>query len=91
MDLESFTLSLVRMGLPAPILVERDAGEMGEHSHPFEVNAFILDGDITLTLGRVSTQYFPGDTFHLLPDVQHSESYGARGVRYLVSRKDPAK
>ena len=91
MDQETFKVSLVRMGLPEPILVEREAGELGEHAHPFEVNAFILDGNITLTIDGVATQYFAGDTFHLLPDVQHSESYGAQGVSYLASRKDAEK
>jgi hypothetical protein len=88
MDQEIFKLALLEKGLPEPILIERKAGQMGEHSHPFEANALILDGNITLTIDGFSIQYNPGDVFHLLPHIKHSESYGPQGVQYLVSRKE---
>ena len=88
MDQTSFQLDLAKEGFPAPVVVERLHGEIGPHEHPFEAKALILEGNITIEVDGVKTEYQVGDVFHLMPHVVHSEMYGALGVKYLVGRKE---
>ena len=87
MNQKQFLQFLTAQGLPEPVLVERESGELGEHWHTFEARALILDGSLTIHIEGISTEYFPGDEFFLFADQSHSESYGPQGVKYLVSRK----
>jgi len=87
-DKYAFLKSLDLEGLPEPVLVEREHGEMGVHHHPFESKALIIDGSISIVIDGVKTEYRTGDEFHLMPYQKHSESYGLTGVKYLVSRKE---
>jgi quercetin dioxygenase-like cupin family protein len=58
-----------------------------EHSHPFDVLALVLEGDITLTVdGKVRT-YRVGEEFSMKARYPHVEDVGAAGVRYLVGRR----
>ena len=79
---------LMQEGYPEPVEVQREPhGSLGEHSHPFEVYALILDGEIELIIEGESITYKPGDIFYLGAQELHSESYGKEGVHYLVSRR----
>jgi quercetin dioxygenase-like cupin family protein len=88
MDQVDFLKTLESKGFPGPIRIVREPGGLGEHSHPFESQALITQGSITLVIDGVETSYLPGDVFHLLSGQVHSESYGPEGVEYLVSRKE---
>jgi quercetin dioxygenase-like cupin family protein len=57
------------------------------HTHPFSVEALIVQGEMWLTRG-VETQHLkPGDSFSMNSGVPHSERYGERGATYWAARK----
>ena len=83
-----FIHMLMQEGYPDPVEVQREPrGSLDEHSHPFEVYALILDGDIELIIDGKSSVYKPGNIFYLGPQEFHSERYGKEGVLYLASRR----
>jgi quercetin dioxygenase-like cupin family protein len=89
MTKEQFLSMLVLDGFPEPILVEREAdGFLDDHTHPFEVKALVVSGQIDLVVDGVRTSYISGELFHLLENQVHTERYGNNGVQYLASRKD---
>jgi len=89
MTKEQFLSMLVLEGFPEPILVEREAdGFLDDHTHPFEVKALVVSGQIDLVVDGVRTVYVSGDVFHLSANQVHTERYGSNGVQYLASRKD---
>jgi quercetin dioxygenase-like cupin family protein len=88
MTQEEFLSLLEFKNLPVPILVEQPAGGyLSNHTHDFEVNALVIDGDILININGNETFYQVGDMFHLEIMAPHSEKYGPLGVKYLVSRK----
>lgn len=58
-----------------------------EHSHPFDVLAMVLEGEITLTVDGKATTYRPGEAFSMDAGCRHAEDVGPAGVRYLVGRR----
>ena len=58
-----------------------------EHSHPFDVLALVLDGEITLTVEGKARRYGVGDEFAMKAGCKHIEDVGPQGVRYLVGRR----
>ena len=60
---------------------------VGEHSHPFDVRAKVLAGEITLTCAGVSRTYRTGDIFSMEAGCKHAEQCGSDGVTYTVGRK----
>ena len=61
-----------------------------EHSHPFDVLALVLEGDITLTVGGAARVYRAGDEFAMKAGCLHIEDAGVQGVKYLVGRRPVA-
>ncbi|MBG9388452.1 cupin domain-containing protein [Caenimonas aquaedulcis] len=57
------------------------------HTHPFEADALVVQGEMWLGENGVERRLLPGDTFHLAPDTPHTERYGASGATYWVARK----
>jgi len=83
---------LVLEGFPEPILVEREAGGfLDAHTHPFEVKALVVSGQIDLAVDGVRTSYISGELFHLFENQVHTERYGNNGVQYLASRKNQSE
>jgi len=92
MTKEQFLSMLVLEGFPEPILVEREAdGFLDDHTHPFEVKALVVSGQIDLVVDGVRTSYISGELFHLLENQVHTERYGNNGVQYLASRKNQSE
>jgi quercetin dioxygenase-like cupin family protein len=58
-----------------------------EHTHPFDVRALVLQGDITLTVEGTARTYREGDEFSMKAGCAHVEDAGAQGVKYLVGRR----
>jgi quercetin dioxygenase-like cupin family protein len=58
-----------------------------EHSHPFDVLALVLEGDITLTVEGEARTYRAGDEFSMKAGCPHAEDVGSSGVKYLVGRR----
>jgi len=91
MTRQEFEAGLQRDGFAAAVVVERLAGySLGEHQHPFDARAFILAGEITLTVGDVATTYKAGNVFRLPAGTVHLESAGPAGVVYLSGRREAA-
>lgn len=58
-----------------------------EHTHPFDVLALVLEGEITLTVAGVARTYRAGEEFSMQAGCPHAEEVGTQGVRYLVGRR----
>ena len=59
------------------------------HSHPFDVRALVVDGQLWLTVGKHTRHLRAGDDFELDRDVAHAERYGVEGTTYWVARRHP--
>jgi quercetin dioxygenase-like cupin family protein len=84
---QEFRQLLAAEGIETVVMVEREPGSLEMHTHPFEARALILEGEITIVCGKGEQRFGPGDTFHLAANEPHTETYGARGVKYLAGRK----
>ena len=60
------------------------------HSHPFDVRALVLAGEVTLTSQGQSRTFRAGEIFEMAAGCEHSERHGPTGTQYLVGRKRPA-
>jgi quercetin dioxygenase-like cupin family protein len=88
MNTEQFQRLLEQEGFPEPVEVEQvPNGRLGNHEHPFEVRALVIQGSIDITIHGKSRTYKTGDMFELGFKEVHSESYGPEGVKYLACRK----
>lgn len=88
MNSEQFLQLLRRDGFPEPVVVQQEPnGRLGVHEHSFEVQALVVEGDITIEIDGFSKIYKTGEIFHLKLNQPHAESYGPEGVKYLASRK----
>jgi quercetin dioxygenase-like cupin family protein len=91
MDPSSFEARLRAEGYP-----EIRTNEMpphchnAEHSHPFDVLALVLDGDITLSVEGSARTYRAGEEFSMKAGCKHIEDVGSAGVKYLVGRRHGA-
>lgn len=71
---------LVRRWEPATVLEE--------HTHPFDANAVVVEGEMWLAMGGHERRLGPGDTFEVLRGTPHAERYGPQGATYWVARRD---
>lgn len=60
------------------------------HTHPFSVDALVVQGEMWLTVAADTRRLLPGDTFTLDRDVPHAERYGSEGATYWVARRNNA-
>ena len=61
---------------------------LDEHTHPFAVEALVVQGQMGLTVAGQTRQLRAGDAFTLERDVPHSERYGPEGATYWVARRN---
>jgi mannose-6-phosphate isomerase-like protein (cupin superfamily) len=57
------------------------------HSHPFDADAVVMQGEMWLTCGDNTCHLKSGDTFSLASGVLHAERYGPQGTTYWVARR----
>lgn len=57
------------------------------HTHPFDANAVVVQGEMWLTCGDETRHLRPGDTFALASGTPHAERYGPQGATYWVARR----
>jgi len=57
------------------------------HTHPFDVRALVLDGEIMLTVDGKATRYAAGDVFTMANGCEHTETVGAAGVTTIAGRR----
>lgn len=73
-------------------VLERNWGPglvLESHTHPFAVQALVVQGEMWLSCGDQTRHLQPGDTFELAREVPHAERYGAEGATYWVARRNP--
>ena len=88
MSKAKFIEMLQQEGYPEPVGVLREPnGHLDDHTHPFEVKALVLEGEIDLIIQGLTKTYRPGNIFHLGLEEVHAETYGPQGVHYLAARK----
>lgn len=63
--------------------------ELDVHTHPFDVEARVVEGELWLTQDGVTRHVAPGATFSVARDVPHAERYGAAGTVVWVGRRHP--
>lgn len=61
---------------------------LDEHTHPFSVEAIVVQGQMFLTVAGQTREMGRGDRFALEHDVPHSERYGPQGATYWVARRN---
>lgn len=61
------------------------------HSHPFDADAVVTQGEMWLTCAGNTRHLKPGDTFSLASGVLHAERYGPQGATYRVARRTPPR
>jgi AraC-like ligand binding domain len=60
-----------------------------EHSHDFDADALMTEGELWLTRAGETRHLLPGDTFALARGELHAERYGPQGGVYWVARRNP--
>ena len=60
---------------------------LDEHTHPFAVDALVVQGEMWLRCGSDTQHLKPGDRFALDREVPHAEHYGPEGATYWVARR----
>lgn len=58
------------------------------HTHPFAVDALVVQGEMWLTVNGQTQHLVAQDRFTLAREVPHEERYGAQGATYWVARKN---
>lgn len=58
------------------------------HTHPFSVEALVVQGEMWLSVGEQTQHLQAGDPFVLDAHVPHAERYGAEGATYWVARRN---
>ena len=61
---------------------------VGTHTHPFDVQALVTQGEMWLSCGDQTRYLKAGDTFTLGRDTPHSEKYGPQGATFWVARRN---
>jgi quercetin dioxygenase-like cupin family protein len=83
-----FDQDLISKGYQKGMVRKLPAGlEMQSHTHPFDVRAMVLWGELTLTVDGKSFVYIAGDLFEMPKDCPHHELCGSEGVHYIYGRK----
>ena len=86
MNPTEFEKALLRDGFTAETRALAPGHTTPEHTHPFDVRAMVLEGEITLTTAEGSRTYRPDEVFTMAAGCPHAESIGPEGVRNLAGR-----
>lgn len=75
-------------GFSQPERLSREANLYNaEHTHEFDVEAFIVEGELSVTTADGVTVCKSGDRFSLARDIPHEERYGPDGAEILVAKR----
>ncbi len=58
------------------------------HTHPFDTNAVVAQGEFWLTMDGQTTHFPTGAAFKVARGVLHSEKYGPEGAVFWAARKN---
>lgn len=89
LDFEDFRAQAVNEGFDEVIERRWPAlTVLDTHTHPFALQALVVDGEMWLSVGPETRHLATGDTFELARDVPHAERYGEHGACYWVARRN---
>ena len=57
------------------------------HTHPFDADALVTEGEMWLTCGGETRHLRAGDMFQIAQGAPHAERYGPQGAAYWVARR----
>jgi hypothetical protein len=85
--LESFTAQSMDEGFDEIIVRQWEANlKLDTHTHPFDVSAYVAQGEYWLTVNDEVKHLKVGDFFRLARNVPHAELYGPQGATVWVAR-----
>lgn len=85
---EDYQATMTSLGYDETVVREwQPLQQVGDHSHPFDVKAMVVQGEMFLTCGDATRHLLAGDSFDLVRDEPHSERYGAEGATFWVGRR----
>ena len=58
-----------------------------DHTHDFDAQVLVLDGEITITRDGKAWTFRAGDSCEVPAGTVHAEQIGPQGVRYLAGRR----
>ena len=61
--------------------------ELDVHTHNFDAEAVVIQGEMWLTCDGVTRHLTNGDTFTIARNAPHSERYGSQGATFWVARR----
>ena len=61
--------------------------EVDTHTHDFDAQALVVEGEMWLTRDGVTQHLTNGGTFSIGRGVPHSERYGSEGATFWVARR----
>jgi len=86
---ESFRARSLRAGADEVLERRYSPGQIVDtHSHEFDAQALVSEGELWLTFGPETQHLRAGDTFHVPLGAPHSERYGPQGATYWVARRN---
>jgi hypothetical protein len=62
--------------------------QLDTHSHPFDAEAVVVQGEMWLTCRGTMRHLCRGDTFKIERGEAHEERYGCEGATYWVARRN---
>ncbi len=62
--------------------------DLDVHTHNFDAEAVVTEGELWLTCDSVTRHLTAGDTFAIGRQVQYAEPYGSQGATCWVARRN---
>lgn len=90
MNTETFTQELQRDGFDVATRSMEASHHNSAHSHPFDVRAVMLSGELTLRYEGKTEVCRTGDVFTMRAGCEHEEQFGPEGATYIAGRRQPA-
>ncbi|HVP68419.1 MAG TPA: cupin domain-containing protein [Anaeromyxobacteraceae bacterium] len=85
---ESFQKRALAAGADEVVKRRWEPNQVAEtHTHPFEAEVLVIEGEMWLTHDGTTRHYGPGGTFRIAEGTPHAERYGSQGATYCVARR----
>jgi hypothetical protein len=88
-NFEAFQQQKLSEGYDQALIRNWEPNQVNEaHTHPFDTDAVVVQGEFVLTRHGQSRTYKVGDSFQVLRGEMHSEQYGPEGAVFWAARKN---
>jgi len=90
-DFEAFRSEALAQGFDEVLERRWEPHQVVEsHTHPFAVQALVVQGELRLGCRGAEQVLKPGDRFELAHSEPHTEHYGPEGATYWAARRHAA-